>query len=62
MMRDLLTDMAEEAFWSVEGNTRQALENVTRTLSERFNKTIISLSIENEQLKIKLAEMEAEHA
>ncbi|MBB6262126.1 RNase H-fold protein (predicted Holliday junction resolvase) [Paenochrobactrum gallinarii] len=57
-----LTDIAEEAFWSVEGNTRQALENVTRVLSERFKETIISISVENERLKAKLAEREAEYA
>ncbi|MGU3575671.1 hypothetical protein ACLBWZ_09060 [Brucellaceae bacterium C25G] len=61
-MAKSLTDIAEEAFWSVEGNTRQGLENVTRVLSERFKETIISISVENERLKAKLAERETEYA
>lgn len=61
-MAKSLTDIAEEAFWSVEGSTRQGLEHVTRVLSEQFKETIISISVENERLKAKLVEKEAEYA
>ncbi|GAA0589044.1 hypothetical protein [Paenochrobactrum glaciei] len=60
-MAKSLTDLAEQSYWNCEGNTRQALENVTRVISEQFKETIISISVENERLKAKLAEREAEY-
>lgn len=61
-MNTSLIEIAEQAYWNCEGNTRQALENVTHALSEQFKEIIISISVENERLKAKIAESEDEYA
>lgn len=61
-MAKSLTDIAEEAYWDCEGNTRQSLENVVRVVQQYYEDALLSAHIQNERLLVQLAEAGAEYA
>lgn len=61
-MNTPLIEIAEQAYWNCEGNTRQALENVVSAVQQYYEDALLSAHIQNERLLVQLENMEAEYA